>query len=327
MSATDSGATGGATHAVVLRELRKSYGGRAALAGLSCAIPRGSLCAVIGPNGAGKTTLFGCIAGLLQPDSGGVELFGDGPFSARRHAGRIGLLPQDSFPSPHATLRQSLCYYGELQGLSRSQALREAELWLERVHLGDRAHSRQSQLSHGMRRRFAVAQAFLGEPELVLLDEPTAGVDPELAHELRGIFRERRGRATLLISSHVLSELQELCDYAVVLERGRCVSQGSMQRLLRADTLVRVTLSRAPDLAQLERQLPGASLAFKAPELLVRWSEGDALEALNARLLRALLDQGAGVLGLAPGQSLEASYLEERRAAQAAESPARATPQ
>ncbi len=310
----EAGAAGGSAHAVVLRELHKSYGARPALSGLSCAIPRGSICAVIGPNGAGKTTTFGAIAGLLRVDSGTVELFGEGPFSARRHAGRVGLLPQDSFPSPHATLLQSLCYYGELQGLSRARAAREAELWLERVRLSDRARLRQSQLSHGMRRRFAVAQSFLGEPELVLLDEPTAGVDPELAHELRALFRERRGRATLLISSHVLSELQELCDYAVVLERGRCVSQGTMQRLLRADTLVRVTLRRAPDLDRLERQLPGASLEFQAPELLVRWSAAGELEQLNEQLLRALLEQGAGILGLAAGQSLEASYLEERRA-------------
>lgn len=318
MSADVSPTTGadGSAHAVVLRDVHKRYGSARALAGLSFAIPRGSICAVIGPNGSGKTTTFGAIAGLLRVDSGSVDLFGEGSFSARRHAGRVGLMPQDSSPSPHATLRQSLCYYAELQGMSPAQALQEAELWLERVHLADRAAARQSQLSHGMRRRFAVAQAFLGEPELVLLDEPTAGVDPALAPELRALFRERRGHSTLLISSHTLSELEELCDYAVVMERGRCVSQGTMQRLLRTDTLVRVTLSRAPDVAQLERQVPGARFEFRAPELVVRWSETGTLEQLNEQLLRALLDQRAGILGLAAGQSLEASYLEERRAQQ-----------
>src|SRR6185295_4123522 len=141
----------------------------------------------------------------------------------------------------------SLVYYGELQGLSGAEAKRDAELWLERVRLADRAHTRQGELSHGMRRRFSVAQAFIGQPELILLDEPTAGVDPELAAELRELFRQRRGLATLLISSHVLSELEELCDYAVVIEQGRCVRQASMQGLLRADTLVRVTVSSPPD--------------------------------------------------------------------------------
>ena len=305
---------GASGSALVLRDIEKRYGNFVALAGLSCQVPRGSICAVIGPNGCGKTTTFGVIAGLLLPDSGSVELFGEGPFDPARHAGRLGLLPQDSSPSPHASLRQSLRYYGELQGLARAEAVREADLWLERVRLADRADTQQSQLSHGMRRRFSVAQAFIGNPELILLDEPTAGVDPELAAELRELFRQRRGRATLLISSHVLSELEELCDYAVVIEQGRCVRQASMQGLLQADTLVRVTVSSPPDLSALQRQLPGASLEFQAPELVVRWREVAPLEELNARLLRALLEQRVGIQSLVPGQSLEASYLEERRA-------------
>jgi ABC-2 type transport system ATP-binding protein len=316
MSTASSGNAAVSVHgsALVLRDLCKRYGNFVALSGLSFEVPRGSICAVIGPNGSGKTTTFGVIAGLLQADSGSVQLFGEGPFDPARHAGRLGLLPQDSFPSPHASLRQSLRYFGELQGLPRAEAVREADVWLERVRLTDRADTQQGQLSHGMRRRFSVAQAFLGKPELILLDEPPAGVDPELAAELRELFRQRRGLATLLISSHVLSELEELCDYAVVIEQGRCVRQASMQGLLRADTLVRVTVSSPPDLAALERQLPGASLQFQAPELVVRWREAAPLEELNARLLRALLEQRVGIQSLVPGQSLEASYLEERRA-------------
>jgi ABC-type multidrug transport system ATPase subunit len=224
-------------------------------------------------------------------------------------------MPQDALPSPHATLRQSLRYYGELQGLERARAWREADRWLEQVRLAERADARQSQLSHGMRRRFSVAQALLGEPELILLDEPTAGVDPELAAELRALFRAQSGRATLLISSHVLSELEELCDHAIVIEKGRAVRQGSMQSLLQADTLVRVTLSAAADLTRLAAQLPGARFEWQPPELRVRWSDAAPLEQLNARLLGALLEQGVGILALAAGQSLEASYLAERRAA------------
>jgi ABC-2 type transport system ATP-binding protein len=317
-------------NAVVLREVVKRYDGNVALAGLSLAIPRGSICAVIGPNGSGKTTAFGVIAGLLRPDSGSVDLFGEGPFDPARHAGRVGLLPQDSLPSPHASLRQSLHYYGELQGLDRTEAERQTEHWLARVRLLDRGDSRQNQLSHGMRRRFSVAQAFLGSPELILLDEPTAGLDPELVAELRAIFRDQRGKATLLISSHVLSELEELCDHAVVLEKGQTVSDGSMQRLRQADTLVRVALTAAPDLKALRDALSaraeaaqsaanGAteraavpSLEWRAPELHVRWQERAPLEQLNARLLGALLEQGAGILSLEAGQSLEASYLAER---------------
>lgn len=264
-------------NAVVTRDLVKRYGKRVALDGLNLAIPRGAICAVIGPNGSGKTTAFGLLAGLLMPDAGSIDLFGEGPFEPARHAGRLSLMPQDSLPSPHASLMQSLCYYSELQGMGRTEARREASHWLERVHLADRSHSRQSQLSHGMRRRFSVAQAFLGHPELILLDEPTAGLDPELVAEMRTLFAERRGQATLLISSHVLSELEGLCDYAVFIEQGRLVRQGSMQSLLQADTLVRVTLSDKPDLELLARAIASASFDWKAPQLLVRLGGGQAL--------------------------------------------------
>ena len=298
---------------VVTHELVKRYGKVVALNGLNLQIPAGSVCAIIGPNGSGKTTAFGLIAGLLVPDLGSVDLFGEGPFDARRHAGRVSLMPQDSLPSPHASVRQSLRYYAELQGMEAEVARREADHWLARVHLSDRAKAKQSQLSHGMRRRFSVAQAFLGRPELILLDEPTSGLDPELVAEMRGLFSERRGQATVLISSHVLSELEGLCDHAVFVDRGRIVRQGSMQSVLQADTLVRVTLSSTPNLTRLAEQVTSASFEWKAPVLSVRFAVSTPPEAANARILRALLDQEVGILSLEAGQSLEASYLATRR--------------
>jgi ABC-type multidrug transport system ATPase subunit len=298
---------------VVLSEVVKRYGKLAALDGLSLALPRGVACAVIGPNGSGKTTMFSVIAGLLAVSSGRVELFGEGPFDARRHAGRLGLMPQDSAPSPHASLLQSLCYYAELGGLSREAARREADAWLGRMRLGDRAHARPGELSHGMRRRFSVAQAFLGSPELVLLDEPTAGLDPELVAEMRGLFIERRGRTTLLISSHVLSELEDVCDHAVFLERGRVVRQGPMRNLLQSDTRVSLELTRQPDLAALRERAGALDVSWTAPKLDVRLRGDQPIDVANAKLLRELLAQEVGILGLSTGQSLEASYLATRR--------------
>jgi ABC-type multidrug transport system ATPase subunit len=224
-------------------------------------------------------------------------------------------MPQDSLPSPHATVRQSLCHYAELQGMDAAGARRQAEEWLARVRLGDRQNARHSQLSHGMRRRFSVAQAFLGQPELILLDEPTAGLDPELAAEMRALFAEKRGKATLLISSHVLSELEGLCDYAVFIEAGRRARQGSMQSVRQADTLVRLRLSSKPELDQLERQLAAIGVEWSEPVLSVRLDGREPPEVANARILRALLDRGVGILSLEPGQSLEASYLATRERA------------
>jgi ABC-2 type transport system ATP-binding protein len=298
---------------VVLSDVVKRYGKLAALDGLSLAVPQGAACAVIGPNGSGKTTMFAVVAGLLAISAGRVELFGEGPFDARRHAGRLGLMPQDSAPSPHASLLQSLCYYAELGGLSPHAARREADAWLGRMRLAERAHARPGELSHGMRRRFSVAQAFLGSPELVLLDEPTAGLDPELVAEMRGLFMERRGQTTLLISSHVLSELEDVCDYAVFLERGRLVRQGAMRNLLQSDTLVRLELTRQPDLGALRERVGALEVQWRAPKLDVRLRGDQPIDVANAKLLRELLAQEVGILGLETGQSLEASYLATRR--------------
>jgi ABC-2 type transport system ATP-binding protein len=305
------------TDVVVLEDVIKRYGRLTALDGLSLAVPRGAACAVIGPNGSGKTTLFALIAGLIRPNSGRVEVFGEGSFDARRHAGRLGLMPQDSAPSPHASLLQSLCYYAELGGLAPDAARREAEFWLGRVRLADRARSRPGELSHGMRRRFSVAQAFLGSPELVLLDEPTAGLDPELAAEMRALFVERRGQATLLISSHILSELEDVCDYAVFIERGHLERQGAMRSLLQTDTLLRLKLTRKPDVEALRQRVGALGVQWSAPVLDVRLRGDVPLEVANGKLLRELLDQEVGILSLETGQSLEASYLASRRAPQA----------
>ncbi len=298
---------------VVLLEVVKRYGKRVALDGLSLSVPRGAACAVIGPNGSGKTTLFAVISGLLATSSGKVELFGEGPFDARRHSGRLGLMPQDAAPSPHASLRQSLCYYAELRGLSGDAARREADVWLARVRLQDRAGARPGELSHGMRRRFSVAQAFLGSPELVLLDEPTAGLDPELAAEMRQLFIERRGQATLLISSHILSELEDVCDHAVFLESGRLVRQGAMRNLLQTDSRVRLKLNRQPNLDGFRERVGALAVEWTAPTLDVRLHGNQPIDVANAKRLRELLDQGVGILSLETGQSLEASYLATRR--------------
>jgi len=299
--------------AVRLVDVVKRFGRRRALDGLSLVVPRGATCAVIGPNGSGKTTLFAVLAGLLPPTSGSVQLFDAGPFDARRDAGRLGLMPQDAAPSAHATLEQSLRYYARLAGLGAADAEREVSDWLTRVRLQDRARSRQHELSHGMRRRFSIAQAFLGSPELVLLDEPTAGLDPEIAAETRELIAKRRGSATLLISSHQLSELEDLCDYAVFIEQGKLVRQGPMRELLQSDSRVRLKLTRSPDLARVRQRVGALALEWDAPLLDVRLRGDLPIDVANAELLRELLDQGVGVLELSTGQSLEASYLAARR--------------
>lgn len=300
------------SQALVLDGVTKRYGRLTALDALSLAVPRGVICGLVGPNGAGKTTTYGVVGGLIQPDGGRVELLGEGPFDPRRHRGRVTLLPQDCALNPHTPVRELLRFYARLQGLDRAEAERESDRVLDQVALADRAGAKIRQLSHGMRRRVAVAQALVGAPELVLLDEPTSGLDPDLVARMRDLFRAQRGRCTLVISSHILAELEAVCDHVIFLERGRCVAQGSMAEITGQRSTVRVTLSAPlapPGLAALAEELGGARVSAEGAELTLLVPEGEPVDAFNRRALAALLRLEAGVLELRRGQSLEATWL------------------
>jgi ABC-2 type transport system ATP-binding protein len=299
-------------NAVTLRGVTKRYGQTFALNGLDLDIPKGAISGLIGPNGAGKTTTMGLLAGLLQPDGGAIDVLGRGPFNAGTHAGSVGLMPQDSVPSPHLSLREILCYYAELQGMNRRQAYAEADRWLNQVSLQDRARARFGELSHGMRRRFSFAQALLGKPELVLLDEPTSGLDPELVVQVRELVVSLRGQATVLISSHILSELEAICDHVVFMEGGKCIRQGRLGEVTDTTSIVRYRLTQKPNLELLQALLPDCSLTWEEPELSVHAPRQQAVQVTNAACLKSLLAQDVGILGVEAGRSLEDSYLEAR---------------
>jgi ABC-type multidrug transport system ATPase subunit len=296
-------------NAISLSQVVKRYGNHLALNGLSLTVPKGAICALIGPNGCGKTTTMGVVAGLLRTEAGTADILGLGPFSAKRHASRVSLMPQDAIPSLHVSIVECLRYYAELQGMAPDIAQKEASHWLYKVQLSDRKNARFDQLSHGMRRRFSVAQAFLGHPDLILLDEPTSGLDPELVVQIRELILQQRGEATLLVSSHILSELETMCDYAIFMEQGRVIRQGSMAELTSVGSIVRYTLSRSPDMRAIELRMQGCTLQWQAPTLTIRAPRSQSVEETNARCLPALLEQSVGILEISTGQSLEAAYM------------------
>lgn len=295
--------------AVQMQGVVKRYGRQIALDGLSMDIPKGTICAMIGPNGCGKTTTMGVIVGLLKIESGSIDLLGRGPFNAKSHSGRVSLMPQDAVPSLHVPIVDSLRYYAELQGIDRHRAKREAEECLAKVELGDRASARFGELSHGMRRRFSIAQALLGRPELILLDEPTSGLDPELVVQIRKLIVAQRGETTLLVSSHILSELESMCDFAVFMERGKVIRQGAMVELTSANSVVRYTLTHQPSLTAIEVGMQGCSLLWQDPVLTVRAPKSQPVEETNAVCLRLLLEQSVGILQVDAGNTLETAYM------------------
>jgi len=298
------------TPALEFRDIHKRYGSLRALDGLSFAVPARSITGFIGPNGAGKTTSFGLAVGQIAGDSGEVSVFGDGPYRPDRHQGQLTVLPQDSDFPLHMPVRGLLIAYARLQGLSAAAAARSADAAIEMVSLVDRAHAPIKTLSHGMRRRVAVAQAFLGEPELVLLDEPTSGLDPEQVASLRDVFASQKGKRTIVISSHILKELEEVCDHVVFVEKGRCRRTGSMAEVTRRGGLVRVRLAEPVPLEPLAAKLPEFRFGWLTEKVLsVEAPEGWTPARINALLLPALTESGAGVVEVLMGETLEAVYL------------------
>jgi ABC-type multidrug transport system ATPase subunit len=297
------------TPALSLSGVVKTYGRTRALDGLTLTVPRGVVCGLVGPNGAGKTTMFGVVGGYIRPDSGDISVLGAGRFQIATHSGHVTLLPQDCELSPHMPVRQLLIHLARIQGQSRAAAERDTDRVLDLVDLRDREKSRIRQLSHGMRRRISVAQAFLGDPQLILLDEPTAGLDPSQVVRLRDLFVSQRGKRTLIISSHILSELEAACDYVVLMESGRNLRSGRMSDVTERRALVRIRIAGDPPMEALSEALPEARLRVQGDELVITAQSGQTLAEINRSVLPLLLSAGVDVLEVQQGQSLEAAVL------------------
>ena len=235
-----------AESALLLQGVSKNYGPMRALNGLDLNVPRGSIFGLVGPNGAGKTTTFAVVCGFLSPDSGTVQLLGDGPFNAKKHRGRVSALPQDASLGRDLLLVDHLTYLGRLQGIEKSKIRGEVDRILKLVDLTDRAKSRTRTLSHGMLRRLGIGQAFLGNPELVLLDEPTNGLDPRQARDIRDFIASQRGTRTIVVSSHNLHELETMCDHVALVDHGRLLRSGTLSEVTGRNEDIMIVLGSGP---------------------------------------------------------------------------------
>ncbi|NOR80625.1 MAG: ATP-binding cassette domain-containing protein [Methyloprofundus sp.] len=201
------------------RNLNHFYAGKAALNNVSFELEAGEPIGLVGPNGAGKTTLLSLLCGFLPVTSGTLTLFGHKP-GASVLSGRVSALPQDARLDPSFTIGEQLNFYARLQGLSAQQATNEVIRVLDAVALRNSIREKPDTLSHGMAKRVAIAQALIGSPELILFDEPTAGLDPVNTRNIRSIIAELSAATTFIISSHDLAELGRLCQQILLLENG-----------------------------------------------------------------------------------------------------------
>ena len=308
------------TAALRVTGLSKSYGRLQALRGMNLEVSSGQIFGVVGPNGAGKTTLFSVVSGFLPADAGEVEIEGK---RLRRGAppppGCLSILPQDAGFIAELNLGMQLVHYGELQGLGRVKAKEEARRVLEIVGLSEVYDRKAKTLSHGMHKRVGIAQAFIGEPSVVILDEPTAGLDPHAAREIRALLRKIHKQQTVIVSSHNLGEVEDLCSEVAIINQGALVRQDSITGVIGGAQLVVFRLSRAPTDADL------AGLRALAFVTAVDWSTDDERlrVGFNADtqppgpasrdMVCALVDAGVPFLEMKLGKSLEERFLEETR--------------
>jgi ABC-2 type transport system ATP-binding protein len=295
---------------LVLDQVTKHFGDRRALDGVSLAVAQGTVWGLIGPNGAGKSTSFNLLCGYLRPTTGRVRVLGRDPRIPGGLKRVLGVLPQDAALPGYLAVGPLLTYFGTLSGVERPE--REARVALERVGLSDVWDVPPAALSHGMGRRVGLAQALLGDPPVVLLDEPTSGLDPKVAAEVRGLVGGMRGRATVLVSSHNLPELEALCDGAAILDHGRLIQAGTMAELTSRSAEFRIQVARGDIPVEALRALPGVAQASLRPDGLLSVvidPKTESPEAVLNATLRLLLDAGVQVTGVSQGHSLESRVL------------------
>ncbi len=218
---------------LTLTGIRKAFGSTVAVDGLSLSVNAGEVFGFLGPNGAGKTTTISIAVGLLSPDAGAVDLGGHGsPLLARVRA-QIGVAPQTLALYDALTARENLEFFGRIHGVPRPNRRKRADELLELVGLADRADSRIETYSGGMKRRINLAVAMMHDPPLILLDEPTAGVDPQSRNAILDIVRSLRDRGrTIVYTTHYMEEAQRLCDRVAIIDHGKLLAIGRVDELI-----------------------------------------------------------------------------------------------
>jgi len=287
------------TNAIEIVELTKRYRNILAVRDLSLAVPQGEVFGLLGPNGAGKTTTIMMLLGNVHPSAGRAYLLGKpiGDVKTRR---RVGFLPEKFQFHDFLTATEFLNLHGKLAGMSRQERARRIPQALERVGLAERARSRIREFSKGMQQRIGLAQAILHEPELVILDEPTSALDPIGRRDVRDIITTLRAEGrTVLLNSHLLSEIEMTCDRVAIIKRGQVAAQGTMQELLGFSSTVEVEVRDMTDAAMTAVRQVAARLKFERVPI-TRFTAWVRSEEDIPELARALVANGAQLLALVP---------------------------
>ncbi len=297
--------------AVHAQGLTKRYGSIRALDGLDLEIESGSLYGLLGPNGAGKSTAFGILCGWLRADGGEANVLGVDVRRSHSLEGKVAALPQDATFPPQISVREQLVHFGRLLGMTGGKAKKDADRVLELVGLMEKKKARGRELSHGMSKRIGLAQALMGTPSLIFLDEPTAGLDPKNARAIKDLMAELVPRTTVVVSSHNLAEIQEVCSHAAILDHGKLRFSGPVDELTRTRGELVFELGEGP-LPPLDELQQILNVAARLSPGLLEVSYGDDRD--SAEVIRGCIEilfkHDVPLLGVRRGVSLEGAFLE-----------------
>jgi ABC-2 type transport system ATP-binding protein len=278
------------TALIEARGLTKSFGTLRAVDGISLEVPRGQVLGFLGPNGAGKSTTMRLITGFLEPDAGSVRIAGlDVQEQGKEAKQHLGYLPEGAPLYTEMTPKGLLTFVAELRGF-RGEALAGAVAKaVERTGLGPVLHQTIETLSKGYKRRVGIAQAILHEPEVLIMDEPTDGLDPNQKHHVRALIEEMAKEKAIIVSTHILEEVEAVCTRAVVINKGRVVADGTAEQLMRRVPYHNAVAIRvATDKADAVKAALGAVSSIEKVE---------TIGTTNGQLqLRALPRNGAGIV-------------------------------
>lgn len=287
---------------IEIDELRKTYGQYEAVKGISFVVRRGEILGFLGPNGAGKSTTMKVMTGLIPPTSGRVSMAGhdvlDDPMGMRR---AIGYLPEAPPLYPEMVVRDFLSFAAEIRDVPRARRAKAVDVAIERCGLTEVAQRLVGNLSKGYRQRVGLAQAVIHEPRILILDEPTVGLDPTQVFAIRRIVREIGKERTVVLCSHILPEVQETCHTVVIINRGVLVASGPMDQLLQRSGgggLV-VRLWQPPGELATLAALPGVSHVERVDTERFRFSVPADPQG-RSRFVAALAASGCGVLEVTP---------------------------
>ncbi len=284
-------------NAIEINNLEKSYGKKKVLKGLNMRIKKNSVYGFLGVNGAGKTTTFGIISKFLKYQKGSFSI-----------NGKMSVLPQDAKFFSGRKIKTQFQLFAKLDNIDNID--KEIQLSLDKVNLKKEINNKPERLSHGMRKRLQIAQALIGQPEIILLDEPLSGLDPKNAFEIKNLMRELSKNKTLVISSHVLSDIEEICDHIGIIHDGKIQFEGLVSELKNSHCNINIRVNKEfklnildPIKGVIKKSIINNNLSIEFDQKII------SIESLNKNVFQILNTNNIGILEIKRGESLEQGFL------------------